>query len=217
MGNCLAVEVREQPVPYYDRSGQLRHTVVRQMSKSAHRRSDELSLYRPRSRLSIRHNDFQPQDDFRGSGRPQADHRNNQRFEPLPPPAPQLPMIHNPPVPPPVPQAPVFLNEVFHDPGPLVDLGGQQPLNHNDEIQVIDDSAEMVSPRSNRGRRQIVPYSPRRRGRNRRYYDDSDDDSWVERSPRIRYSDDSWGEAYRPGRRPSSRRRSRSRNGRYHG
>jgi len=279
MGNCLAVEVREEPAQSYDRSGQPRHTVVRPKNKSAYRRSDELSLYRPRSRLSIRHSDFQSQDDFRGFGSPQydyndqyrssaqAEHRNDQRFEPLPPPVPLAPLVHNEPF---RNNGPFRNNEPFrnndpfrnnepfrnndpfqnndpfrnndpfqnndpfrnndpfqnndpfrnndpHDLGGIVDLRGHQPYNHNNEIQVIEEPAEIVrrSPRSNRGRRQIVVHSSRRSGHERRYYDDSDDDSWGRRSPTIRYSDVSWGETYRPRRQRSSRRRSRSRtNGR---
>jgi hypothetical protein len=267
MGNCLAVEVREEPVQSYDRPSQPRHTIVRQNRKSAYRRSDELGLYRPRSRLSIRHSDFQSQDDFRGFGSPQydyndqyrssaqAEHRNDQRFEPLPPPVPPAPLVYNEPFRnndpfrnnEPFRNNPFRNNEPFqnndpfrnnepfhnndpfrnndpHDLGGIVDLGGHQPHNHqphnhNNEIQVIEEPAEIVrrSPRSNRGRRQIVVHSSRRSGHERRYYDDSDDDSWVQRSPRIRYSDDYWGGTYRPRRQRSSRRRSRSRtNGRNH-
>ena len=221
MGSCLAIEVREQPAPYYDRSGQPRHVVVREKDKSIYRRSDESSLYRPRSRLGGRHDVYRSYDDFRDFGNrrddyddryrspAQAGYGNDRPFQPLPPPAPPMPLIHDDP----------FRNNNPHDVG-IVDLGGHQPNNHND-IQVIDDNpVEIIprSPRSDRGRRQMVVHSStRRRANERRYYDDSDDDSWVERSPRTRYSDDSRVEVYRPARRGSSRRRSWSRNsGRYY-
>jgi hypothetical protein len=226
MGSCLAVEVREQPAQYYDRSGQPRHTVVRQRNKSAYRRSDESSLYRPRSRLSIRHDDYRSQDDFRVfdtrqddyndqyRSPAQAEYRNERRFVPLPPPAPPPQLIQNDP----------FRNNNLLELGGMVELGGHQPNNHN-EIQIIDNPVEIVPrpPRSHRGHRQMVVHPSRRGGQDRRYYDDSDDDSWVERRPRSGYSDDFGIEVYRSGRRRSSRRRSRSRsrsrsrnNSRYH-
>ena len=219
MGSCLAVEVREQPAPYYGRSGQPRHTVVRQKNKSAYRISDESSLYRPRSRLSVRRDDYRSQDDFRTFDNrqddyndhyrspAQAEYRNDRPFEPLPPPVPPVPLIHDD----------HFRNNNLQDHG-IVDLGVHQP-NHHNEIPMIDDPVEVIrrSPQTHRGRRQMVVHSSRRGGHERRYYDDSDDDSWVERSPRSGYSDDSWVEVYRPGRRRSSRRTSRSRNNsRYH-
>lgn len=217
MGNCFAVEVREQPVQYYDESGQPRHIFVRQRNKPAYRTSDELSLYRPRSRLGIRHDDFQSQHDFRGFGDPQDDRNDQyQRFEPLPPRIPLPPVIHNEPFPniDPFRNNQPFPNNDPHGSGGIVDLGSHQPYDPNAIVQVIDEPADRVRrpSRSSRGRRQLVVHSSRRSGHNRRYYDDSDDDSWAERNPRIGYADDSWWETYRPGRRRSSRRRSRSRN-----
>lgn len=212
MGNCLAVEVRETPS-----QGSGRHTVVREKDKSAYRYSDESTVYRPRS-SSVRHYDYQPRDDFvpfestryddsthhRTPIRPE--HRTNNTFEPLPPPIPlQQPLIHN--------------NYGRND-NPngieILDLGGGRS-NHHDEIQILDDPVSIVprSPRSRTRNRQMVVHSSKRGGKSRKYYDDSDDDSWVERRPRSGYADDSRVEVYRPGRR-STRKRSRSRNSRYY-
>jgi hypothetical protein len=79
---------------------------------------------------------------------------------------------------------------------------------------VIEDPVEPIPrwPRTDRRRRARVVPPQLKRANDLRYYDDSDDDSWVGRSRGRRYSDDSWMEVNRPLRRRSSRRRSRSRN-----
>jgi hypothetical protein len=202
MGTCLAVEVRAQPATYYDRYGLPRHTIVRPKNKSVYRVSDELSLYRPRSRLSIRRDDYRLQDDFRNFDNRQDDYNYHYRspaqagyrpFEPLPPPVPPPPMIRN-------------------DPHEIVDLTNL-PLNNPIEVIEAEPGDNIRrSPHSRRGRRRTTVYSSRRGGNERRYYDDSDDDSWVQRSPRSWYSDDSSVEVIKPGRSRTRVWRSRSRN-----
>lgn len=211
MGNCLAIEVREQPARYYG-SDEPRHVVVRQKNKSAYRRSNEWSVYQPRSRPGTRRDDFRSQDDFGSFETQQTDYEEYyrspspaeyRRFEPLPPPVPPAPVIHND----------HFPTNNPHDHGGIVNLGGHPPLDPN-EILPIEQPPEIIrrSPRPPRGRRQIVVHSSRRGNSAGRYYDGSDGSSWDERGYRSGHSDDGWVEAYRPGRRHSSRRRSRSRN-----
>ena len=65
MGSCLAVEVREPPALYYRRSGQPRPTLVRPKNKSAYRKYDDSSLYRPRFRTSFRGNNYRSPEDSR--------------------------------------------------------------------------------------------------------------------------------------------------------
>jgi len=186
--------------------------LVRPKNKSAYRKYDDSSLYRPRFRTSFRGNNYRSSEDFR-TFQTRDDYYNDQYrspsrfrypnerpFEPLPPPIPPTPFYNNGD----------FRYNNSHD------LGGYQ-ANPYDEIQVIDDPVETIPcwPRTDRRRRaMMVPPQPKR-ANDLRYYDDSDDNSWVGRRRGRRYSDDSWMEANRPLKRRSSRssrRRSRSRN-----
>lgn len=207
MGSCLAVEVRED---YLQGSGlPVRHSVVREKDKML---SDESAIYRPRS-SSVRHDDvrrtnkFIPFEDTRQEENesyraPVRFEQSSQKpFEPLPPPLPPAPMIHN--------------NARWNsDPHGMevLDTGGHRPNNHNG-IQIIGDSLDLSprAPRSHKPNRRMVVHSSGKQGRTRKYYDDSDDDSWVESRPKIRYPDDAQVEVYRPGRRRTGRQRSRSR------
>lgn len=248
MGTCLAVEVRDRPAQYYNRSGQPRHSVVREKNKPAYWRLGESSLYRPRSRLSIRHGDYRSQDDFRMFDRRQDDYisryrsptrapyPNYRRFEPLPPLVPPAHLVHSDPFRHNDPyrtsnlyqndgpfrnNAPFQTNNPFqntHSCNAVTERGSYRPNSRNG-VQVIDEPVMIVPqpPRSYRGRLQLDAYSSRRGSHGRRRYDDSDDDSWNERSPRKRYSNDSWAEVYPPLSRRSHARTNRSRtNSRYY-
>jgi hypothetical protein len=211
MGSCLAVEVREPPALYYRRSGQPRPTLVRPKNKSAYRKYDDSSLYRPRFRTSFRGDNYRSPEDFRTFHTREDDYHSDQccsptrfsypnerPFEPLPPPVP--------------PPTPFYSNGDFRY-NNSHDLGGYQAKPH-DEIQVIDGPVETMPrwPCTDRRRRAMVVAPQPKLANGLKYYDDSDDDSWVDRRRERRYSDDSWVEVNRPLRRRSSRRRSRSRN-----
>jgi hypothetical protein len=212
MGSCLAVEVRERPALYYRRSGQPRPTLVRPKNKSAYSKYDDSSLYRPTFHTSFRGNNYRSPEDFRTfHTRDDDDYYNDQfrsptqfrypnerPFEPLPP-----------PVPPPTP----FYNNGDFRHNNSHDLGGYQAKPH-DEIQVIDGPVETMPrwPCTDRRRRAMVVAPQPKLANGLKYYDDSDDDSWVDRRRERRYSDDSWVEVNRPLRRRNSLRRSRSRN-----
>jgi hypothetical protein len=211
MGSCLAVEVREPPALYYRRSGQPRPTLVRPKNKSAYRKYDDSSLYRPRFRTSFRGDNYRSPEDFRTFHTREDDYHgdqccsptrfsypNERPFEPLPPPVP--------------PPTPFYSNGDFRY-NNSHDLGGYQANPYN-EIQAIGGPVETIPrwPRTDRRRgAMVVPLQPKR-ANDLRCYDDSDDDSWVGRRRGRRYSDDSWMEVNRPLRRRGSRKRSRSRN-----
>ena len=207
MGSCLAVEVvRDEPS--HGSAHQARPVFVREKG----RRSDESSIYRPRS-SSVRRHDHQPRERSDPFENPRyedntrnrkSENRNTKPFEPLPPPVPLAPFNHN------------HHNRNNSGGLDILDIGGHG--SNHDGIQIIDDFAEPLpgAHRNHRRNRRTEVHTSRRDGRNRRYYDDSDDDSRAGRRPRSGYSDDYEVEVYRPGRIRSNRRRSRSRNSRYY-
>ena len=230
MCNCFAdgdIEVQERPPRYVGEPRRARLSFVRDKDSKS---SDESSIYR--SSATVRRDDFRrrddhrPRDDFRPFQEARNDYnvqyrsptqpefRGGQDFRPLPPPIPPPPMIH-------------YGGEPYRDQNlhgiEVMNGGADHRSSHrssyHDDIRVIEepDGAMIRMPSSRRGSR-VVVHSSRRGGRDRKYYDDSDDDSWTgqsPRSPRSVFSEDSWTESYRHGR-SSDRRRSRSRGSRYH-
>jgi len=218
MGTCFSVEIRDSPDQDAGNPRRGRHSVVREKNKSSFRRSDESRLYRPRSSNISRDDEFRARLDpepFEGTrnsyeaqsrARPQSEYHGEPVFYPLPPPLPPAPAMHNHPA-------------RNSNPHGLEILGPGERRSRQDDIQFLGEPGAVAgpprSPHSHRSSRRVVLHPSRGRGRDMRQYEDSDEDSWVERRPRSFYSEDARPEVYRPGRTLSQRRRSRSRDLRY--